>query len=96
MTPFQVLYGKLPRAIQTYLPSTSPIEAVDSELSTREGVLAQLKKNLLKAQKRMKLQANVHRRDVIFQEGDQVMVKLHLYKQQSLAKRLNYKLSQRY
>ena len=58
--------------------------------------MAQLKRNLLKAQKRMKHQADTHRRDVNFQVRDLVMVKLHPYKQQSLAKRLNYKLSQRY
>ncbi|GFS31244.1 hypothetical protein Acr_00g0016420 [Actinidia rufa] len=56
----------------------------------------QLKNNLLKAQKRMKLQADGHRKDLIFQEGDWVMVKLHPYKQQSLALRLNFKLCQRY
>ncbi|GFS36789.1 hypothetical protein Acr_00g0048060 [Actinidia rufa] len=75
---------------------SSCIEAVDNELLTREELLLQLKLNLLKAQKRMKLQADGHRKDLVFQEGDLVMVKVHPYKQQSLAQRLNYKLSQRY
>ena len=49
MTPFQVLYGKPPRAIQTYQPGTSTIEAVDSELTTREDILAQLKQKFAKS-----------------------------------------------
>ena len=77
MTPFEVLYGKPPRNIQSYNPGSSCIEAVDNELLTREELLLQLKHNLIKAQKRMKLQADGHRKDLVYQEGDLVMVKVH-------------------
>ena len=43
MTPFQALYGQPLRAIQTYFIGFSPIEAIDTELITREDVLQQLK-----------------------------------------------------
>ena len=36
MTPFQALYGKLPRAIQMYIPGSSSLEAIDTKLLTRE------------------------------------------------------------
>ena len=44
----------------------------------------------------MKSQADESRRDLNFQEGDWVMVKLQPYKQHSLAQRLNGKLGKRY
>ena len=66
MTPFEALYGKPPRAIQTYVQRSSFIKVVDSDLVTREEVLAQLKHNLLKAQQRIKKQADQHMRELIF------------------------------
>ena len=96
MTPFEVLYGKPPRPIQTYVQGSSSIEAIDSDLKTREEVLCQLKQNLLKAQQRMKKQADQHRRELMFHEGDWVLVKLQPYRQNSLAQRLNHKLCRRY
>ena len=44
----------------------------------------------------MKQQVDKHRRDLSFQVGELVMVKLQPYKQQSLAQRLNSKLCQKY
>ncbi|XP_057463957.1 uncharacterized protein LOC130753833 [Actinidia eriantha] len=95
MAPFQELYGKPPRPIQTVLQGSS-IEAVDTELTTREAILQQLRQNLLKAHKRMKEQADKHRRELSFQVGDLVMVKLHPYRQQSVSQRLNSKLCQKF
>lgn len=40
--------------------------------------------------------ANHHRCEQEFEVGDWVLVKLHPYMQQSLAQRLNHKLSKRY
>lgn len=44
----------------------------------------------------MKDQADKHRTGFEFSKGDLVLVKLQPYKQQSLAHRFNFKLSQRY
>lgn len=44
----------------------------------------------------MKLQEDLHRREVEFQKGDMVLLKLQPYHQQSLAKRPFDKLSARY
>ena len=66
MTPFQALYEIPPRAIQTSLPGSSSIEAIETELVTKEAILQQLKYNLLKAQKKMKKQADNHIRELSF------------------------------
>jgi len=44
----------------------------------------------------MKKHCDRHRRDVEFAVGEWVLLKLHKYRQQSLAKRLNFKLAKRY
>ena len=80
MTPFKVLYGKPPRHIQTFVPGSLSIEAVETELATREEILQQLKLSLYKAQKRMKQQAHKSRRDLSFQVGELVKLKLQPYK----------------
>ena len=49
MTPFKALYGKPPKGNQSYTPGSSSLEAIDTELLTREDILMQLKYNLLKA-----------------------------------------------
>ncbi|GJV78676.1 ty3-gypsy retrotransposon protein [Tanacetum coccineum] len=52
--------------------------------------------NLLSAKQRMECKANCKRRDVEFNVGDMVLVKLQPYRQITLAKRLSNKLAKRY
>lgn len=59
-----------------YLSGSSPVEAVDTLLTTRETVFESLRKNLLKAQAQMKHFANKNRREIYYTEGDWVLVKL--------------------
>lgn len=54
MTPYQVVYGKLHPSIPSYMTGTTELAASDDMLSSREVVLDLLKKNLTKAQTRMK------------------------------------------
>ena len=84
-SPFEVVYGRPPPTIRGYLRGSSNVEAVDTELATRDEILSLLKQNLQQAQNRMKSQADKHRSDVTFEEGELVMVKLKPYKQTTVA-----------
>lgn len=53
-TPFEPLYGFLPPKLTNYLPKSSPIEAVDASLQSREHIKYFLAKNLRKAQDSMR------------------------------------------
>ncbi|CAJ2633359.1 unnamed protein product [Trifolium pratense] len=59
-------------------------------------MIREMKDQLLKAQDQMREHANKHRREVNYQVGDMVYLKIQPYKLQKLAKRFNQKLSPRY
>nr|GFA46724.1 zinc finger, CCHC-type, retrotransposon Gag domain protein [Tanacetum cinerariifolium] len=59
----------------------------------RDSLLKHLRKNLLNAQDHMKANANRHRHDLEFKEGEFVLVKVQPYRQVSVANRLSVKLS---
>ena len=69
---------------------------VDVMLKERELVLSSIKQNLLRAQAIMKSNADKHQRDLEFQVGEQVYLKLRPYRQQSVSRRLFQKLAARY
>ncbi|KAH9733915.1 hypothetical protein KPL71_017190 [Citrus sinensis] len=93
MTPFQALYGRTPPTIPFYHVGSSPVNEVDQALLTRDDLLRQLKHNLAMATNRMKQVADKRRRDVEFQNGDLVFLKLQPYKQSSVFKRAHKKLA---
>jgi hypothetical protein len=96
VTPFEVVYGVPPPSLLTYVPSTSKVQAVDEHLRDRDYILCELRRNLLLAQNRMKCQADQHRRDVSFDIGDYVYLKLQPYRQTSVAFRSSMKLAPRF
>ncbi|KAL5834882.1 hypothetical protein ACOSQ4_014379 [Xanthoceras sorbifolium] len=63
---------------------------------TRDEIITKVKKELEKAQGRMKKYYDQSRREVSFEAGDFVYLKLQPYRQKSLKKKFNVKLSQRY
>lgn len=95
-SPFQVIYGKIPPPIPSYLSGQSAVEACDSLLSTRTEILNCLKKNLTKAQIHMKALADRKRRDTTFLVNAWVFVKLQPYRQTSLSGAKYHKLAKRY
>lgn len=69
---------------------------MDSFLRENANMWSLLRENLLKAQTRMKTYADQKRTERSFQVGDFMYLKLQLYKQQTLAQRLCFKLAPRY
>lgn len=96
LSPFQVMFGKLPPSIPSYIAGSSSIDACDFVLQSRDEILHLLRKNLSKAQLQMTRNANKHRREVQFAVGSWVYVKLQPYRQVSLSGNKYHKLSKRY
>ncbi|RVW72135.1 hypothetical protein CK203_057978 [Vitis vinifera] len=72
MTPFQALYGRLPPTIPNYLMGTTPVHAVDQNLTSRNAILRQLKTNLHAATNRMKQVVDSKRRNIEYQIEQQI------------------------
>ena len=84
MTPFKVVYGISPSNLLSYISGTAKVQAVDEYLRDRSTILRELQHNLNLARNRMKTQADQHRREVHFQVGDFVYLKLQPYRQSSV------------
>ena len=70
MTPFEALFGYPPPRLMDYILGTTNVDSVDMHLRTRQQLLALLKQNLVATQERMKLNADKHRTERKFAEGD--------------------------
>ena len=93
MTPFQ---WRPPPSIPNYQVGASSVNEVDQTMVSRNTILQQLKINLHAAVNRMKQVADSKRRDVDFQVGDLVFLKLHPYRQQTVSRRPYKKLASRF
>ncbi|XP_044465435.1 uncharacterized protein LOC123195686 [Mangifera indica] len=96
MTPFQALYGRPSSSIPHYQAGVSFIDEVDQTMVSRNTILQQLKANLHAAANQMKQVADSKRRDMEFQVGDLVFLKLHPFHQQTVYRRAYQKLVSRF
>lgn len=95
-TPNEVVYGQAPPLHLPYLPGESKSVTVDRSLSAREEALRMLKFHLNRAQNRMKQYADARRTDREFKIGDYVLLKLQPYRQFTMRKQAQHKLSPKY
>ncbi|MCH82296.1 hypothetical protein A2U01_0003098 [Trifolium medium] len=95
-TPFEVVYGRQAPTLVRFLSNETKVAAVALELSERDEALNQLKLHLKKAQEQMVVYANKKRRDLSFEIGEWVFLKLRPHRQQTVVKRINQKLAARF
>lgn len=74
----------------------TPVDCLEEALQERDAILDELRVVLLRAQQKMKLVADGHRREVEFNIGERVFLKLQPYRQRSLARRPYEKLAARF
>lgn len=84
MSSYEVVYGKHPPLVTSYLPWTSKVQEVDTLLQIHVRTLVALKTNLEMAQNHMKWQVDRHHLERSFVVGDFVFLHLQPYKQTSL------------
>ncbi|KAD4180155.1 hypothetical protein E3N88_28746 [Mikania micrantha] len=95
-TPFNVVYGRDPPTLHSYVTGDTNNADLEAQLLLRDDMLQLLRANLQKAQDRMKSQADQKRRELSFQVGDAVFLRVQPYRQRSLAKKRFEKLSPRF
>lgn len=96
ITPFRAVYGRDPPTIFCYSPVDVDPPDLCEQLLARDKLLGRLKEHLQRAQDRMKKFADRNRRELEFDAGDLVLVRLQLYRQHSVQLRRNQKLGLRY
>ncbi|KAL8159429.1 hypothetical protein V2J09_000966 [Rumex salicifolius] len=79
-----------------FLPGEFVVAAVAEEFWNRDEIIRQLKFNLDRAQKRMVRYANKQRRELSFNVGDLVFLKLRPHRQSTLLHRVNQKLAPKF
>lgn len=84
-TPFEIVYGRSPPTLLSYVPRTTKVEAVDQELRARDQVIEELRDQLKESQACMKKVYDKHHTERSFEEGDWVYLRLQPYRQMSLS-----------
>jgi hypothetical protein len=96
-TPFEVVYGRSPPPILPYKPGTARTKDADALLRSRDDMLAEVRQRLLQAQQLSKRYYDANHRDMEFEVGAWVWLRLlHHTAQQSLDPRSKRKLGPRW
>lgn len=95
-SPFEALYGYVPPQLGYGPHLVNKTVRVEDWFEEHQLVTQHLKRLLYEAHKRMKSQADLHRSERQFGEGDWVYIKLKPYRQLSLRKSQVWKLTPKY
>lgn len=95
-TSFRAVYGRDPQPLLRYGHGVTVNSSVEQQLQERDAILDELKSHLIRAKAKMKATVDHHRREVHFELGDMVYLKLQPYRQCSLAQKANENLAPRY
>ena len=91
-----MLYGRDPPQVTRYQVQLSYSSLVQQQLLNRDALLRSLKERLARAQNFMKFFVDKKHKDLHFEIGDLVLIKLQLYRQHSIALCRNQKLGHKY
>ncbi|KAD3068716.1 hypothetical protein E3N88_36596 [Mikania micrantha] len=92
-TPFEAVYGRRAPSVLQFVPGELRVEKVAQKLRDRDEALKQLKLHLANAQGSMKYHADKKRREVTFEVGEWVYVKLKPHHQLSVRQTIHQKLA---
>ena len=95
-TPFKALYGRDPPTVVRVPRDQTAVSTLEDQLLERDAILDELKVNLVRAQHRMKHQEDSSRRDLEFQVGERVFLKLQPFRQQTVHQRSCNKLAAKF
>ena len=94
--PFEVVYGRPPPPILPYRPGTARTEAADALLRSRDDILAEVRQRLIQAQQLSKKYYDANHRDMEFDVGSWVWLRLLHRTAQSLDPRTKHELGLRW
>lgn len=95
-TPFRVVYGRDPPSLLTYAHGSARVAAVDQKLQDRDEFLQEIRERLVQAQAHMKIHHDKQRRDVEFEIGQWVWLRLQHRAAVSVTDCSSSKLAPRY
>jgi hypothetical protein len=96
MTPFQAVYGFKPSMVVEVIIHDCLDLTAQEQRRNRQVAQQVIKENLLKAQARIKHQADKHRVDMEFSVGDMVYLKIRPYRHTSLSTHNSLKLHSKF
>ena len=85
-----MVYGRKPPSLLSYGDGDTSNSTLDEQLRERDIVLAALREHLLLAQQQMKQYADHKRRNVEYQVGELVFLKIRPYRQLTLRRKRKY------